>query len=192
MRHKSINDNDGKPIVKIAGNRRGDGAMSKHPQGNVSTVSLELPIDAELLQAAGRVALACGQLEHMLCMTVKSLSGLSLRETLDATARMSASDLREKIKRHFKQKSRDEAAKTRLDALLNKAKRLSEKRNSLIHRPWARDKGGNWVVKEEDHTWGQPPSADELNQLADDIHSTAVELNTARLQGFIKEALSAP
>lgn len=166
--------------------------MSESRKGNTSMVSLEIPTDAELLQAAGRVALAHGQIEHTLRMTVKSLSGLSVQEALDATDTMKVYELREKIKKLFKQKSCDESAKTKLDALLNKAKRLSDKRNGLIHRPWAKDSQGQWVVKEEDHAWGQPPSIDELNQLAEDISETAVELNTARLCGFIKEALSGP
>ena len=153
-------------------------------------VSLAIPTDVELLQAAGRVALAHGQLEQILRMTVKSLSGLSIQETMDATAPMKSYELREKIKKLFKQKSCDESAKTKLDSLLNKAKRFSEDRNRLIHRPWAKDSQGQWVVKEEDHAWGQPPSVKVLNQLADDIFQTAVELNAARLHGFIKEAIS--
>lgn len=164
------------------------------PEGfrrNVSMVSLELPKDPKLLQAIGRVALAHGQLEHTLRMTVKVLSGLSVQEALDATSTMGVYDLRKKIKKLFKQKLHDEVAKTKLDALLNKVGRLSDKRNKLIHRPWAKDTHGKYVVKEENHVWGSPPSAEELNQLAEDIRRIVVELNTARLNGFIKEALSA-
>jgi len=153
-------------------------------------VSLKIPTETKLLEAAGRVALSHAQLEHFLRMTVKSLSGLSLQEALDATKTMKVYELREKIKKLFKQKTRDESEKTRLDALLNKAKRLSDERNSLIHRPWARDSQGKWVVKEEDHSWGEPPSNGKLNQLANNIWKTGIELNTARLHGFIKEVLS--
>lgn len=164
--------------------------MNKSTQGNAPMVSLEIPTDAELLKAAGRVALAHGQMEYVLRMTVKSLSGLSVQEALDATATMKMSELRERIKKLFKEKSCGESEKTKLDALLNKCKRLSDKRNSLIHRPWAKDSNGKWVVKEEDHAWGQPPSIDELNQLATDIYNATVELNTARLYGFIKGVCS--
>ena len=164
--------------------------MSTGPQRNITMVSLEMPADPELLKAAGRVALAHGQLELVLCMTVKSLSELSVQEALDETATMKAYELREKIKQLFKQKRSDELAKIKLDALVNKAKRLSDKRNSLIHRPWAKDNRGQWVVKAEDHIWGKPPSIDQLNQLAEDIFESAIELNTARLSGFIKKALS--
>jgi hypothetical protein len=155
-------------------------------------VSLEIPTDLKLLQAAGRVALAHGQMEHTLRMSVKILAGLSVQKALDVTATMTAHNLRETIKRLFKQQSRDESATKKLVKLLDKIKRLSEKRNRLIHRPWAKDRQGQWVVKEEDHAWGQPPSIDELNQLADEIFKTVIELNTARLHGFIKEALRGP
>ena len=164
--------------------------MRKHVKGKTSMVSLEIPTEAKLLQAAGRVALAHGQLEYSLRMTVKSISGLSVQEALDATATMKVYELREKIKKLFKQKTRDESEKTRLDSLLNKAKRLSEERNILIHRPWARDSQGKWVVKEEDHTWGKSPSNEKLDQLANNIWKVAIELNAARLHGFIKEVLS--
>lgn len=164
--------------------------MKKNPQGEARILSLEIPADVDLLQAAGRVAFAHGQLEHVLRMTVKSLTGLSVQEALDATASMKVYELRDKIKKLFRQRTRDESAKSKLDALLNKAKRLSDKRNTLIHRPWAKDSQGRWVVKEEDHQWGQPPSVEALNQLADEIHRTAIELNTARLSGFVKEVAS--
>jgi len=164
--------------------------MKKNPQGEAMMVSLNIPDDVDLLQAAGRVAFAHGQLEIVLRMTVMSLAGLSIREALDATATMKAYELRDKIKKLFRCKTRDESAKSKLDAFLNKAKRLSDKRNILIHRPWAKDPQGQWVVKEEDHAWGQPPSVDALNQLADEIHQTAIELNTARLSGFVKGVAS--
>lgn len=164
--------------------------MNKHPQGNTTMVLLEKCTDTELLQALGRVALAHGQMEHVLRMTVKSLSGLSVQEALDATATMKMSELRDSIKKLFKQKSCGESEKLKLNALLNKCKKLSERRNDLIHRPWAKDSTGQWVVKGEDHVWGQPPSNDELNQLATDISNAFVELNRARLDGFIKEVCS--
>lgn len=164
--------------------------MAESFQRNVSMISLELPEDPKLLQAIGRVAVAHGQLEHILRMTIKVLSGLSVQEALDATSTMRVYDLRKKIKKLFEQKSHDEVAKTKLDALLNKAEQLSKKRNRLIHRPWAKDAHGKWVVKEEDHDWGPPPSAEELNQLAEGIWKNMIELNTARRKGFIKEVLS--
>jgi hypothetical protein len=153
-------------------------------------VSLVVPTDVELLKASGRVTLAHAQMEYVLCMTVKILSGLSLQEALDATAGMKVYKLRDKIQKLFKEQSPDESVKIILDALLGKAKRLLDKRIKLMHRPWAIDSRGQWVVKEESHAWGLPPSIDELNQLAKDISATAVELNTARLRGFIKVVLS--
>ncbi len=48
-------------------------------------VDLSLPEDPALLEAAGRVALAHGQLELILRMTIKTLAGLSVDEALNAT-----------------------------------------------------------------------------------------------------------
>lgn len=164
--------------------------MAESFRRNVSMILLELPEDPKLLQAIGRVAVAHGQLEYILRMTIKVLSGLSVQEALDATSKKGVYDLRKKIKKLFEQKSANEVAKTKLDALLGKAERLSNKRNRLIHRPWAKDAHGKWVVKEEDHVWGPPPSAEELNQLAEGIWKIVIDLNTARLKGFIEKVLS--
>src|SRR5947209_2680241 len=99
--------------------------MKKNPQGEARKVLLVIPDDVELLKAAGCVAFAHGQLELALQMTVKTLAGLSVRDALDATDMMKTYELRDKIKKLFRQETRDEVAKSKLDALLNKAKRLS-------------------------------------------------------------------
>lgn len=152
-----------------------------------SSVRLVIPTDDELLKAAGRVAFAHAQLELSLRYTVKTLTGMSIDEALDATDAMKAYELRDKIKGLFRQKTKDEVAKTKLDALLNKTKRLSEQRNKFIHRALAQDAQGQWVMKDERHAWGPPPSVGELNQLADEIAQVFNELNKARLHGFINE-----
>jgi len=141
------------------------------------------------LQAAGSVAIAHGQLEHILCMTVKSLSGVSVQEALDATSNMKAWELRATIKKLFNQKTRDEAVRIKMKSLLAKAERLSNRRNELIHRPWGVDEIGKVVVKDSDHEWGDPPTPLELNVLSQKIRETALELNTARLDGFIKDVV---
>lgn len=164
--------------------------MKTNPQGEARKVLLVLPDDVELLKAAGRVAFAHGQLELALQMTVKTLAGISVREALDATDTMKAYELREKIKKLFRQKTKNEVSKSKLDALLNKAKRLSERRNKFIHRPWAKNAQGEWVVKDEEHEWGPPPSVEELNLLASDISQAMNEFNDARLRGFVKEVAS--
>ena len=80
--------------------------------------------------------------------------------------------------------------KRRSMLFLNKAKRLSDKRNELIHRPWAQDENGEWLVKDEGHTWGTLPTKDELNSLAKSINHISMEINAERLLGFISEIVA--
>lgn len=152
-------------------------------------ISLDLIHDPKTLQAAGAVAVAHGQLEHIMCMTVKSLSGMSINDALVATSNMKAWELRESIKKLFNQKTTEEKLRLKMRAILTKAKDISEKRNKLIHRPWAIDKSGQVVVKDANHTWGPPPTSMELQVLAGQIRDVAFELNTARLKGFIKDII---
>ena len=72
----------------------------------MSSVTLQLPDDQELIKAAGCVALAHGQLELMLRMTIKTLAGATVQEALDATARSKNWELREEIKKHFNSKTK--------------------------------------------------------------------------------------
>ena len=81
-------------------------------------VRMDLPEDKDMLEAAGRVAIANGQLEYILQMTVKSLAGLITDRALDATSMMNMYQLREWIKKLFKQESSNEEYKTKIDALL--------------------------------------------------------------------------
>ena len=48
-----------------------------------------MPEDPAVLAAVGKIALRHGQLDHVLRMTIKSLTGVSMNEALDATARQS-------------------------------------------------------------------------------------------------------
>ena len=67
---------------------------------------------------------------------------------------------------------------------------MTEKRNKLMHRPWALDSNDHVVVKDEEHFWGEPPCPVDLKQLADEICQLAEESNHARLKGFLKDALA--
>ena len=155
------------------------------------TVQSRLPDDPHLLAAAGAVALAHGHLEHVLRMTVKSLCGISTHDALDATAYQGGNELRRRIRRLARNRRFNELVMTKLDAVLNHAATASRKRNELIHRPWAVDEDGNVVVKDEEHSWGSPPTIRDLENLQHQISLVVEELNHARLKGFLKEAISA-
>ena len=158
---------------------------------SLGSVNLALPNDPELLKAAGAVGLAHGQLELMLRMTVKSLSGLTIEQALDATEDAKNWELRRQIERLFKQKTTNEVLRLRIKAILKNCERLSAQRNKLLHNAWAISEDGSIVTQGEKHAWGPAATVDDLQQLAHDIYGLVSELNDARLRGFIKELIGA-
>jgi hypothetical protein len=78
-----------------------------------------------------------------------------------------------------------------LDALLQRAQLVTDRRNDFIHSLWSTNAQGDPVIRDDEHQ-GQPiPSAVLLNELAEEIHDIAADLNLARLDGFLAEALRA-
>jgi len=80
--------------------------------------------------------------------------------------------------------------KANLDALLGRAKRLSEKRHSYLHRAWSETDARRVVMKGEDHEWGSAPSEKQILQVVEVLSSLVAEINKARLNGFIKNVVS--
>lgn len=156
-------------------------------RASMGMVNLSLPGDGELLAAAGRVALSHGQLELMLRMTIKTLSGLSVSEALNATGKMKNWEIRKEIESLFKRKSAEPAERLKLKAILGKCEQLSEERNRLVHNAWALAEDGSVLMKGDRRAWGEAASADDLNALAQEIGDTVNALNEARLKGFIRE-----
>lgn len=150
-------------------------------------VTLDFPGDQALLEAAGKVSLAHGQLELMLRMTIKPLSGFSVQDALDATAKNKNWELRRDIERLFRKKTKDVQMHLKLKSLLNPCERLSEQRNKLLHNAWAIAQDGSVVTKGERHAWGPAPTAHDLTELASEIKRYVGLLNEARLTGFISE-----
>jgi len=69
--------------------------------------------------------------------------------------------------------------------------RPSDTRNKLLHGRWASELDGRDVVRHDSHQWTDIPSLADLQELADELHTIAGELNIARLDrdGFLKKAL---
>lgn len=152
----------------------------------MGSVTLEFPGDPALLEAAGKVSLAHGQLELMLRMTIKTLTGQSVQDALDATADSKNWELRKDIGKLFRQKTKDVTLQYRLKALLGLCAELSDQRNRLLHNAWAIAPDGSVVTKGDRHAWGKAPTADELNRLASEIKECVGSLNNERLHGFIQ------
>lgn len=152
-------------------------------------IYLTAPGDEKLLASIGRIAIFHGHLDHILRMTVKSLAGVSIREALDATARQGSGELRKRVRQLARKRLGEGAVLVKIDAILERSRQATEKRNELLHGLWAQELDGGAVVRTEDHQFIAPPTVDELDALADELASIGKELNIARLDGFLKVAL---
>jgi hypothetical protein len=148
-----------------------------------------VPTDRELLAAFGELSLRHEHLTHILRMTVKTLANLEVSEALDATAYEGASALRERIRRLARQRLGEGRPLLQLQALLERCRRASEKRNDLVHSVWARELDGEPKLRSTDHTWRELPSVQQLQALSSEIRELTQSLNQARLEGFVAEAL---
>jgi hypothetical protein len=151
-----------------------------------------LPEDDQLLAVIGRIALCRGQLDNALRMTVKDLAGVTKEETLDATARQGPRDLRERVRKLGRMRLGEGPALVRLDALLQRASRVTERRNQLLHSVWGRDIDGRGdYLRVEDHSFQPAPSVKELEELFIQLRSLLADFIDARFSGFLYEALKA-
>lgn len=153
-------------------------------------MTFHVPSDNALLAAIGEVALRNEHLNHILRMTIKTLGRLEIDEALDATAYDSSSQLREHIKKLARQRLGDGEPLLKLQALLERCKRATEKRNDLIHSVWGKELDGEPARKGAADDWRPLPTAAELHALAEEIMRLTGELNEARLVGFVHLALA--
>jgi len=151
---------------------------------------MQIPSDEKILAAVGKIAIRHGQLDHILKMTVKSILGISIEKALDATQRQASSELRKRVRTLAKQKLGEGNTLVRLDALLTRAKRATESRNEILHSLWAVELDGNTVIRDENHKFQEVPEIDELEKVANGLAKITADLNEARLDGFLKDALT--
>lgn len=149
-----------------------------------------LPDDPAVLQALGVVAIRQGHLDRMLRMTYKILAELPVRQALDETLRENSSALRKRIHRVATQRLGEGAALVKLQALLDRAKSVTDRRNELMHGVCGReiDETDSQILN-EDHSIKPFPTVDELNELAIELKTVTNEFNNARIDGFIRIAM---
>lgn len=152
-------------------------------------ITLHIPEDPDIQAAVGRIALRHGQLDYGLRLAVKSILGISVADALDATDRQGTRDLRMRVRKLAKQKIGEGEALCKLDALLNRSRRLTDRRNSYLHNLWAQDENGNPIIGDDECKMGPIPTIAELDVLADELAHVTWDLNRARLNGFLAEAL---
>jgi len=153
-------------------------------------VSFHVPADKELLTALGEVALRHEHMNHIIKMTIKSLAGISLSEAILATTYESSGQLRDRARKLARKRLGEGKALLRLQALLANCKKLTEKRNALMHGVWAQELDGEPQIRDAYGVAGPLPTAEELNNLAKEIEDLTNLLNMERLEGFLYEALS--
>jgi hypothetical protein len=148
-----------------------------------------IPEDNNLLAAYGELSLRHEHLNHILRMTIKTLARLEVSEALDATAYDGATRLRDRIRTLAKQRLGEGEALLKLQAILERCKRATEKRNGLIHSVWGKELDGEPFRRGNDNRRQPLPTAEELKILGEEILRLTESLNDARLTGFLAEAL---
>jgi hypothetical protein len=153
-------------------------------------ITFHVPSDKDLLAAFGEVALRHEHLTHILRMTIKTLANLQPDEALDATAYDGSRQLRERIRKLARQRLGEGEPLLKLQALLERCRRATDRRNELIHGIWAKELDGEPLRRATDHTWHPLPTVEDLKALAIELQDLTDTLNTARLDGFLSEALA--
>lgn len=148
-----------------------------------------VPDDAAVLAAFGEVALRHEHLSHILRMTIKTLAGLEVDEALDATAFDGASLLRDRVRKLAKQRLGEGQALLKVQALVERCRRATERRNEYVHSVWAQELDGG-AMRRDGSRWLPIPTVAELQALSQELLALTQELNHARLEGFIFEAIS--
>ena len=153
-------------------------------------VMFHVPEDQELLAAFGEVALRHEHMNHVLKMTIKSLAGLTPAEALAATEFEGSSQLRERIRKIARKRLGEGTPLLKLQAILANCKKLTEKRNGLVHGLWTQELDGETHVRDSFRNTRPLPTAQELSALGKEIEQLANHLNKERLEGFLMRALT--
>jgi hypothetical protein len=153
-------------------------------------ITVDIPGDAEFLAAFGEVALRHAHLDHILRMTIKTLAALRPNEALDATAYDGSRQLRERIRKLAHQRLGEGQPLLKLQAILERCRRATDRRNDLMHGIWAQEVDGQPMRRGSDNSWYPLPTVTDLKALAYEIQTLTDQLNKARLDGFLSEAIA--
>ena len=153
-------------------------------------IMFHVPDDKELLAAFGDMALRHEHLNYILRMTIKTLAQLTPQEALNATANDGSGQLRERVRKLARQRLGEGQPLLKLQALLRRCQRVTDKRNELVHSVWAKELDGEAQLRNLDHTSRPLPTRQELSDLSNEIQDLTNTLNQARFDGFLSEALT--
>jgi hypothetical protein len=149
-----------------------------------------IPDDPAFLQAAARVSLTHAHLDYSLRMCIRTLANVSIEDALEATEYEGAAALRGRVRKLARMRLGEGTALVKLQALLQRCADATRDRNALLHNIIVADwLGEHPAMRGPDHSLIALPAATELEELADRITRLAVDLNHARLKGWLAEAL---
>ena len=148
-----------------------------------------------MLVVIGEVAVKHVHLDHMLKMTIKSLTGVTVDEAPAELSRKGSLVLRKKIEKKAKQRLGDCPDLTRLQELLDRCRNASEQRNFYVKSVYAirlsEPNVGSRAILGADQIWCPIPSLEEMRKLSVSIESLISEINEARLHGWLRDAIDA-
>lgn len=150
---------------------------------------LRVPDDPDFLRAFARLTISHAHLDHILRMTIKTLSGVSPKVAIDATSRQGSAELRERIRKLARHALGEGSALLQLQALLNRCEQATRRRNEIVHGLIGQELDGELTVMTDANIWRSLPLASEVDALQSQIEALWQELNTLRLEGPIKETL---
>jgi hypothetical protein len=152
-------------------------------------VSLDVP-EEKMLAALGEVALRHEHMNHVLRLMVKSLANVTLAEAVAATERKSPSQLRQLVKSLARKRLGVGGPLIKLQAILATCGTLTDKRNRLVHRLWAKDKHGEAQIPYAVGDRSPVPTVKELRALARAIKTHTNQMIADRREGWLHDALS--
>lgn len=155
------------------------------------TVGYHVPEDRELLAALGEISIRHGHIDHQVKMMIRTFTGVTAQEAMDATARETSWNLRDRAKKLARSRLGEGAALVKVQALLERSGRITDRRNALVHILCGKDNDGNPVAATNDlKTWEPLPTVVALNALSADMLKLVSDFLSARSKfGFIAQAL---
>jgi hypothetical protein len=154
-------------------------------------IVFHVPENPEWLQAFGRVSVVHTHLDHILRMLLKSLAGVSIEAALLATENEASAALRDRAKKIARQQLGEGAALLNLQALLERCKRVTTQRNDWIHTVIASDWLDTEAMRYREGRPSEPlPTVEQLDCLTEEMQRLIRDINSARLGGWLAEALS--
>lgn len=147
-------------------------------------------VDDERARAIGALCVRHAQLDRMLRMTIKSITQADLGAVLQELVGDGSAKLRGKITKAAK-KTLGGFALVALVDVLDRCEQVTKQRNQIIHGFIAIPDGGDalCLITEDDRAL-PVPTAQAVTALAQEVYGLAKELNFARRNGFLQEAMN--